>query len=426
MRFFDPCGKIFKSHLRRRFFRIESLESRTLLAAGFLGLELAVPIDRTAGGFTVVGTANLGVDVMILDPSDSSALSITNPIASGNGTLSGNFSGFDVVGSFEINDLPPIYKFTFSPPNTLSFEVSTSGTLDLLVEGIDRVSGSFTSTVQGDIDIVTRRFDGLIHLNATADGFTQSIDVPVEVFNAIDVFEVPNSSLASIADQVFADANNNGIKDAGEVGVGGVVLALLDGQTNQMIESVVSDDEGYYSFYNLSAGQFALKVDGIPDGFDLGKQSVGSDDAVDSDVNSRTGQSDVLDLFGTAHLRNVDVALRQVVFEWQNPNLIADVTGDGTVSALDALRVINAIGRRGGSFILDPNRPIGLEFFDVTGDGLASALDALRIINELARINSSLTSTNPEKEVVLGAVADLKIEVNTGIVKNRFDASRLF
>lgn len=62
-----------------------------------------------------------------------------------------------------------------------------------------------------------------------------------------------------------------------------------------------------------------------------------------------------------------------------------DVTRDGSVTALDALRVINALNRSGQSSA-DPENSPG-SFIDVTGDGFGTALDALRVINAL-NINS--------------------------------------
>ena len=65
----------------------------------------------------------------------------------------------------------------------------------------------------------------------------------------------------------------------------------------------------------------------------------------------------------------------------QNPY---DVNGDQQVNPLDALLIINTIGRNGGpgpiSSFPSPDR-----FYDVNGDGLITALDALLIINYLNR-----------------------------------------
>ncbi|MHB8954831.1 MAG: putative Ig domain-containing protein [Pirellulaceae bacterium] len=61
-----------------------------------------------------------------------------------------------------------------------------------------------------------------------------------------------------------------------------------------------------------------------------------------------------------------------------NPLNALDATGDGVVSPLDALVVINALNRRG-----EVDTDAGLLFLDITGDTLLSPRDALWVINYL-------------------------------------------
>ncbi|MEM6778894.1 MAG: dockerin type I domain-containing protein [Planctomycetota bacterium] len=71
----------------------------------------------------------------------------------------------------------------------------------------------------------------------------------------------------------------------------------------------------------------------------------------------------------------------------QNPLNRFDVSEEGDVSALDALRIINELNRNGGNVVLDAPLPgERLPFYDVNGDNTVSAIDALQIINELNRI----------------------------------------
>ena len=58
-----------------------------------------------------------------------------------------------------------------------------------------------------------------------------------------------------ILGKVFLDCNANGVQDAGEAGVPGVRLLIEDGTY------VVTDGQGRYSFYGISARTHALKVD---------------------------------------------------------------------------------------------------------------------------------------------------------------------
>ncbi len=66
---------------------------------------------------------------------------------------------------------------------------------------------------------------------------------------------------------------------------------------------------------------------------------------------------------------------------YQNPNNRWDVTGDTTVTPLDALVVINELNRKGASSLeLGRSTP---PYFDVNGDYQLSPLDALMVINFL-------------------------------------------
>ncbi len=77
--------------------------------------------------------------------------------------------------------------------------------------------------------------------------------------------------------------------------------------------------------------------------------------------------------------------------QYQNPlsDLSSDVNADGLITAIDALRVINFLGRRAASEV--PVAEIGApppDFYDVNGDGKVSALDALNVVNRLREINN--------------------------------------
>jgi hypothetical protein len=59
--------------------------------------------------------------------------------------------------------------------------------------------------------------------------------------------------LGAIGDFVWNDKNHNGIQDAGEPGIIGVVVNLHDCSTSNIIQTTTTDVNGYYLFTNLSA-----------------------------------------------------------------------------------------------------------------------------------------------------------------------------
>lgn len=97
-----------------------------------------------------------------------------------------------------------------------------------------------------------------------------SVTVPVK----------PTPPPASIGDDVFADINNNGVRDPGEPGFAGVPVTLSDpgadgicGTADDIVlQSIVTNGEGQYLFANLTPGTYCVSIDtaAIPAGYDLG------------------------------------------------------------------------------------------------------------------------------------------------------------
>ena len=86
---------------------------------------------------------------------------------------------------------------------------------------------------------------------------------------------------------------------------------------------------------------------------------------------------------------------------WFNPVNALDVNGDGVVSPLDALDIINRLNSIGGGTL--PAAPIGAhDFYDTNADGVCSPLDALKVINFL---NGQVTPTVASPQVVASSVA---------------------
>ena len=109
-----------------------------------------------------------------------------------------------------------------------------------------------------------------------------------------------NCNLPDIGNTVFNDVNQNGIQDAGELGVPGIMVKLLDpgadgvfgtGDEN-IIETVTTDSNGQYLFENVDPGTYIIEFmsNSLPDGFVFTTQNVG-DDAIDSDADAN-GQTD--------------------------------------------------------------------------------------------------------------------------------------
>jgi len=103
-------------------------------------------------------------------------------------------------------------------------------------------------------------------------------------------FEGPNGApeLAAIGDTVWFDEDQDGIQDAGEPGIPGVTVNLLD-CSNVQVATMTTDADGYYLFAGLLPGDY--KVEFVaPDGYIFTAQNQG-DDAIDSDADPVTGRT---------------------------------------------------------------------------------------------------------------------------------------
>ncbi|MEY4413094.1 MAG: hypothetical protein RIQ53_387, partial [Pseudomonadota bacterium] len=93
--------------------------------------------------------------------------------------------------------------------------------------------------------------------------------------------------LANLGDQVFVDTNGNGQQDAGETGIWGVTVQLLDASGN-VVDERLTDVNGNYLFTDLAPGTYSVKFV-PPAGYTFTQQDVGAD-VSDSDADA-SGQT---------------------------------------------------------------------------------------------------------------------------------------
>lgn len=155
----------------------------------------------------------------------------------------------------------------------------------------------------------------------------------------------------------------------------------LDGQY-EIVDSVPLGDHGIGTYSEFSpTGVLTLRrPDGVVTAVEIRGDSLA---AAKSTVSSATS---AIALGGRLVLLNDDGVVERSL-DWTNPALSPkgifqsrDVNGDGNVSALDALVVINALNRQDASGEMPSSDSMTR---DVNGDGQVSALDALLVINYL-------------------------------------------
>jgi hypothetical protein len=98
---------------------------------------------------------------------------------------------------------------------------------------------------------------------------------------------------ACLGDFVWEDTNKNGIQDAGEKGVAGVVVYLIDNGVLKKDKNATTDSNGKYSICNLDEGTYDVKFDlnTLPKGYVVTAKDQGGDETKDSDANPSSGET---------------------------------------------------------------------------------------------------------------------------------------
>ena len=118
-------------------------------------------------------------------------------------------------------------------------------------------------------------------------------------------------------------------------------------------------------------------------------------DTVVGEIYSRFRLSEVAGLGPNGDAASGEVEDWAFVVEanpFQNPAITTDVNNSGATTPIDGLQIINALSRNGGANIFLDALPLpeGLPTFpDVSGDGKISALDSLLVLNHLAELYNS-------------------------------------
>ena len=136
-----------------------------------------------------------------------------------------------------------------------------------------------------------------------------------------------------------------------------------------------------------------------------------------ADAADDSPRHDVL-LFGQSEPISLDaisfgsVTIEIIPSPWQNLGNPLDANGDGTVSASDALALINELNH---PIFIDENSKLPAEapapdapFLDVNGDGFVTPVDVLEIINELNALPSAGEGESPLDALPLPATAAVR------------------
>ena len=117
---------------------------------------------------------------------------------------------------------------------------------------------------------------------------------------------VPAEETAGLGDTVWLDRDADGIQDADEPGVPGVMVRLLDRDGNRLARRA-TDADGRYMFTDLAPGDYVVEFV-PPTGYELSPANQGPD-ALDSDADAVTRRSPVVRLAADEFNPTIDAGL---------------------------------------------------------------------------------------------------------------------
>ena len=147
---------------------------------------------------------------------------------------------------------------------------------------------------------------------------------------------VRSPTLGSVSGSVFNDLNHNGIRDAGEPGLGGVAVIAAG-------VSTTTDANGNYVLANLNPGSYAGQ-ESLPSGW-----ARTAPPTAGTGVTVAAGQTVAGPLFGDVQISTVTMNfayLLTLIQHYGQPGRFAsgDLNGDGTVNFSDVLLLIQNYG----------------------------------------------------------------------------------
>ncbi|WP_461125424.1 SdrD B-like domain-containing protein, partial [Spirosoma aerophilum] len=225
---------------------------------------------------------------------------------------------------------------------------------------------SFDSLTDGSYVVKFVSPSGYLSTTANAAGVTDDKDSDAGVNGFTGVYTIdtsqPESSTArnnptvdagfyvpsaSLGDFVFVDTNKNGVQDAGEPGIPGVVVTLVSNGT--VVATTTTNGSGIYSFTGLTPGvPYSLSFT-TPVGYTATLAQQGGDDTKDSDADPITGVTRSVTLAPGENNPNLDAgfyvpgaSLGDFVFIDLNKNGIQDSGEPGLAGVVATLYVNGA------------------------------------------------------------------------------------
>lgn len=123
-----------------------------------------------------------------------------------------------------------------------------------------------------------------------------------------------------IGNRVWFDENANGLQDDWEMGVGGVCIRLLDGNSRKVLKETSTDSNGYYAFENTRSDVIIQFIK--PPAYQFTRSNIGDEDH-DSDADEITGEASIIETNSTASFWDAGLILSDNIFPTSDPSATA-------------------------------------------------------------------------------------------------------
>lgn len=193
-------------------------------------------------------------------------------------TVTVNNAGRDSADVTLADTLPGGSTFVSATP--------TQGTCNHVAGVVTCALGNMPATTNATVNIVVTLLSAGSYTNSAIVSSSAVDDTPGN--NTDD--ETSTVNAPAIGNFVWRDDDADGVQDAGEPGLSGVVVDLYDDQYN-WLRRVLTNPSGAYRFGSLTYGQSYIVKFFLPSSdYSFSPKDQGSNDLLDSDVDVTTGQ----------------------------------------------------------------------------------------------------------------------------------------
>ncbi len=204
------------------------------------------------------------------------------------GVATANIASFSLAAGQNRTDVDFGYRGTASVGDRVWLDSNGNGTQDAGETGINGVTVQLLDSSNNVVGTATTSGDGnYTFSNLAAGTYTVRLsNLPAGLSETYDLDGVATADQAtftlaagqnrtdvdfgyrytgSVGDRVWIDSNGNGAQDAGETGLNGVTVQLLD-SSNNVVGTATTSGDGNYTFNNLAPGTYTVRVSNLPAG----------------------------------------------------------------------------------------------------------------------------------------------------------------